>query len=80
MDIRIGIAQSGQVVEVELAEDSDRAELKARIETVLGSADDTSAVLWLVDRRGKETGIPAARISFVELGAADTDRRIGFGA
>lgn len=80
MDIRIGIAQSGQVVEVELAEDSDRAELKARIETVLGSADDTSAVLWLVDRRGKETGIPAARISFVELGAADADRRIGFGA
>lgn len=80
MDIRIGIAQSGQVVEVELAEDADRAELKARIETVLGSADDVAAVLWLVDRRGKETGIPAARISFVELGAADADRRIGFGA
>ncbi len=80
MDIRIGIAQSGQVVEVELAEDADRAELKARIETVLGSADDSTAVLWLVDRRGKETGIPAARISYVELGAADADRRIGFGA
>ena len=80
MDIRIGIAQSGQVVEVELAEDADRAELKARIDTVLGSADDAGAVLWLVDRRGKETGIPAARISFVELGAADADRRIGFGA
>ncbi|MDA3038109.1 MAG: DUF3107 domain-containing protein [Actinomycetota bacterium] len=80
MDIRIGIAQSGQVVEVELAEDADRAELKARIDVVLGSADDAGAVLWLVDRRGKETGIPAARISFVELGAADADRRIGFGA
>ena len=80
MDIRIGIAQSGQVVEVELAEDADRAELKARIDTVLGSAADAGAVLWLVDRRGKETGIPAARISFVELGAADADRRIGFGA
>ena len=80
MDIRIGIAQSGQVVEVELAEDADRAELKARIDTVLGSVADAGAVLWLVDRRGKETGIPAARISFVELGAADADRRIGFGA
>ncbi len=80
MDIRIGIAQSGQVIEVELPEDEDRDALKANIESVLSAVEDSGAVLWLTDRRGKETGVPAARISFVELGAADTDRRIGFGA
>ena len=80
MDIRIGIAQSGQVIEVELAEDADRVALKSSIEAALSAAEGSGAVLWLTDRRGKETGVPAERIAFVELGAADTERRIGFGA
>ena len=82
VDIRIGIAQSGQVIEVEMPDDADRAELKSRVEAALSAAGDSSsgAVLWLTDRRGKETGVPAGRIAFVEVGAADNERRVGFGA
>jgi len=76
MDLRIGIADSPQVVEIELENDVDRDELKSKIEEVLSGGD----VLSLVDRKGRDWLIPPARIAFIELGTADADRRIGFGA
>ena len=77
MDLRIGIAQTNQVIELELDAETDRDALKKQVDSVLG---DESSVLWIVDRKGKETAVPAARISFVELTSTDPDRRIGFGA
>jgi hypothetical protein len=77
MEIRIGIADSPQIVEIELAEETDRDALKAEVSATLA---DTTKVLWLTDRRGKETAIPGVRISFVEISEADVERRIGFGA
>ncbi len=80
MDLKIGIAHSAQVVDVELPDDVDRAELKSRIEAALGSVDN-GAVLWVTDKRGAEVAVPADRVSFVQLGSDDDDsRRIGFGA
>jgi hypothetical protein len=76
MDVRIGIAQTSQVIELELAEETDRAALKKQIDATLAGED---TVLWLTDRKGKELAIPTSRISFVELGTADPERRIGFG-
>lgn len=76
MDIRIGIAETSQVIEVELDEKTDRDSLKKQVADAL--ADDK--VLWLTDRKGKELAVPAARISFVEVSSDDPDRRIGFGA
>lgn len=77
MDVRIGIADSSQVIEVELENDVDRDALKGRVDAVMtGSADS----LWLTDRKGKELAVPASRIAFVEIGTADAERRIGFGA
>jgi hypothetical protein len=77
MDVRIGIAQSNQVVELELADDTDRASLKKQVDQALS---DEGNVLWLIDRKGKELAVPSSRISFVELASVDPDRRIGFGA
>ena len=77
MDLRIGIAESPQVVEIELADDVDRDEIKSRVEAALKNDDD---VLSLVDRRGRDWMMPSSRIAFVELGTADAERRIGFGA
>lgn len=77
MDVRIGIAQSSQVLELELEEKTDRAALKKQVEKILS---DDKAVLWLVDRKGKDVAIPADRVAFIELSSADPDRRIGFGA
>ena len=63
-------------INIELADDADRDDLKSRIEASLAGASD---VLWITDKRGKDVGVPSAKIAYVELGSADGDRRIGFG-
>lgn len=77
MDIRIGIAQSTAVIELELDEDTDRVELRSRIDAAI--ADDES-VLWVTDKKGRDFGVPSERIAFVEIGSQSAERRIGFGA
>lgn len=57
-------------------DDGDRDDLKSRVEAALSGATD---VLWLTDKRGRDVGVPSAKIAYVELGSADGDRRIGFG-
>ena len=76
MDVRIGVTQAPREINVELAEDADRDEINSRIEAALAGASD---VLWIVDKRGKDVGVPSARIAYVELGSSDSDRKIGFG-
>ncbi|MGH1491375.1 MAG: DUF3107 domain-containing protein [Acidimicrobiales bacterium] len=77
MDVRIGIAESPQIIEVELEDGADRATIKSDIEAAL---EGKSKILWLTDRKGKELAVPSEQISFVELGTSDADRKIGFGA
>lgn len=76
MDLRIGVTQAPRELSIELDDDADREDLKSRVEAALAGASD---VLWVTDKRGKDIGIPAAKIAYVELGSADGDRRIGFG-
>lgn len=76
MDVRIGVTQAPRELTIELAEDTDRDELKARVEAALAGASD---VLWVTDKRGKDVAIPSSKIAYVELGSSDGDRRIGFG-
>ncbi len=75
MDIRIGIVQSMKEIEVELPEDVDREAVVKQVETALGG----DSVLWLTDRKGRQVGVPAARIAYVELGSPKSDRVVGFG-
>ena len=37
-----------------------------------------AGMLWLTDRKGRQVGVPAARIAYVDLGGADAAHRIGF--
>ncbi len=76
MDIRIGVTQSPREVTLELPDDLDRDALKAQIAADLAGAADT---LWLTDRKGKDVGIAASKIAYVELSNAEGARRIGFG-
>ncbi len=76
VDIRIGVTQAPRELTIELADDVDRDDLKSRVEAALTGAAD---VLWVTDKRGKDVGVPAAKIAYVEVGSADSDRRIGFG-
>lgn len=76
MDIRIGVTQSPREVTLELPDDLDRDALRAQISAALSGAADT---LWLTDRKGKDVGIAASKIAYVELSNAEGARRIGFG-
>ncbi len=76
MDVRIGVTQAPREISLEVDDDA-RDDLKARVEAALSGASD---VLWVTDKRGRDVGIPAAKIAYVEVGSAEGDRRIGFGA
>ena len=75
MDVRIGVTQAPREVTVEVPDD-ERDEVTAQIEAALGGKVE---VLWIVDKKGRKVGVPAAKIAYVEIGTPDGDRRIGFG-
>ena len=75
MDLRIGVTNAPREVVVELADDVDREKLRGQIDVAL--ADES--VLWVTDKRGKQIGVPGAKIAYVEVGSPDADRRMGFG-
>jgi hypothetical protein len=75
VDVRIGVTYSPREIEMQLPEDVDRAEIKSRVDDVLGS--DTK-VLWLTDRKGREVAVPSSKITYVELGTAEEARPMGF--
>lgn len=76
MDVRIGVSHTAKELTLELDDDADAAEVRASIDAALG---DETPVLWLTDRKGRQVGVPTAKIAYVELGNPD-DTRIGFGS
>ncbi len=77
MDVRIGVINAPREISVELADDADREALRAQIDTALGNEE---GVLWLTDKKGRSVAIPSKKVAYVEIGAPDDARRIGFGA
>ncbi len=75
VDVRIGVTQAPRELTVEVT-DEERDELVPRVEAALSGASD---VLWVTDKRGRRIAVPSAKIAYVELGAPEGDRRIGFG-
>ena len=75
MDVRIGLTQTPKELEVQLDEGTDAAAVKAQVEAVLADG----STLWLTDRRGRQIGVPAEKLAYVEIGSPQDDRRIGFG-
>jgi hypothetical protein len=77
VDVRIGIVQTMKELEVVLPEDADRDRVVSEIESTLG---DPEGVLRLTDRRGRLVVVRVDRVAYVEVGAPEADRRVGFGA
>lgn len=75
MNVRIGVIRSQKEIEVELDADSDVKSVKKTITSGLASGD----MLWLTDSRGREVGVPAASVAYVEIDPAASSRSIGFG-
>jgi hypothetical protein len=76
VDVRIGVTQAPREINLELGDDIDRDDLQSRVEAALSGASD---VLWITDKRGNDVGVPSAKIAYVELGSAESTRKIGFG-
>ena len=77
MDLRIGVTNAPKEITVELADDTDVDALRADVDRVVGGEE--GAVLWLTDVRGRQVGVPADRIAYVDVGAAGSDTPVGFG-
>lgn len=75
MDVRIGITQSPKELDLELDPTTSREAVLGQINMALADAD---GILWLTDRRGRQVGVPTARVAYIEIGAEE-DRRVGFG-
>ena len=77
MDVRIGVTYTPKEIEVELRDDTDRDQLIATIEEAVSAE---GKVLWLTDRRGRRVGVPSSKLAYIEIGAGEGDRRVGFAA
>ena len=75
MDVRIGVSQTAKEIDVEMPDGTDVDELRADVDKAIGAG----STLWLTDRKGRQVGVPAEKIAYVEIGRPDDGRRIGFG-
>jgi hypothetical protein len=75
VDVRIGLTQTPKEIEVQLDDDADAGSLRQQVEAALAAG----TTLWLTDRRGRQVGVPAEKLAYVEIGSPDDSRRIGFG-
>lgn len=76
MEIRIGVTYTPKEISIELADGSDAATVKSAADAAL---DGSNQMLWLEDRKGRQVGIPADKIAYLEIGSEDSSRPIGFG-
>jgi hypothetical protein len=76
VDVRIGLIQNGKEIELQLDDDADTATLREQVDAAL--KDGTT--LWLTDRKGRQVGVSAEKLAYVEIGSPDDERRIGFGS
>ncbi|HAZ17591.1 MAG TPA: DUF3107 domain-containing protein [Acidimicrobiaceae bacterium] len=75
MDLRIGVTDNPKEIKVELADDTDVAALRSEVDAAVAGG---GPMLWLTDVRGRQVGVPAARIAYVDIGAAGSDNPVGF--
>lgn len=71
MNVRIGIADAGRDVELELENPSE-------IESQITEAFDSDLkVMWVTDVKARRVGIPVERIAYVEI--TESRSSVGFG-
>ena len=76
MDVRIGLIQNPKEIEVQLDDDADAGALRQDVEAALKGG----GTLWLTDRKGRQVGVAAEKLAYVEIGSPEDGHRIGFGA
>jgi hypothetical protein len=76
VDVRIGLIQNVKEIELQLDDDADAAALRSQVDAALKNG----GTLWLTDRKGRQVGVSAEKLAYVEIGSPDDGRRIGFGS
>ncbi|NDI18663.1 MAG: DUF3107 domain-containing protein [Actinobacteria bacterium] len=77
MEIRIGITQVARELMVEVS--SDALVAKAR-EAITAALNGKSETLSITDDKGREVVVPSAKVAYVEFGAPEGARKLGFGS
>ena len=77
MEVRIGVTQSVKEVALEMASDTDAAEVKKQVEAAMAGENTT---LWLTDKKGREVAVLGEKIAYVELDDTAKEPKVGFGA
>ncbi|GAA2021077.1 DUF3107 domain-containing protein [Pseudokineococcus marinus] len=73
MEIRIGVQNVAREIVLESSQSAD--EVRSAVDAALSG----SAVLDLVDERGRRVVVPSGVLGYVEI-AAESPRRVGFGS
>jgi Protein of unknown function (DUF3107) len=76
VEVKIGVTDSPRELMFNSAQTPD--ELEKLVTAALAPGEKGSAVLSLSDEKGRRFLVQSARITYVELGPADS-RRVGFG-
>jgi hypothetical protein len=71
MRVRIGIADTDKLVELEI---DDVKAFKKEIERAVADG----SLGWFVDSKGRSVGIPAKNVAFIEIDDAGTAKTVGF--
>lgn len=77
MEVRIGAADTGKELIIEMPDDAKADEVRAELDEALASPD---GLIWMTDRRGRQVGVPVVRVGWVEIRVDDGAPKIGFGA
>ncbi len=74
MEVRIGVVHTPKELTIET--DGDAETVIASIEAAVKSGE---AFVWLEDGKGRKIGVPADKISYIEVKVDDASRKMGFG-
>lgn len=77
MDVRLGVSHSTKELNVDVGEDGDADAIRAGLEEAMADPD---GLFWLTDRRGRQIGVPVAKLTYIEIGSPEGAHRVGFGS
>jgi len=73
LELRIGIVDSPKELSLEVEQKQE--EVKAAVEAAV---NDGSSILWVTDHKGKQVGVPAGKVAYVEIDPETVARSVGF--
>lgn len=71
MKVRIGIADTDKVIELEV---EDASEFRSEMERAI----EEESLAWFTDTKGRTIGVPTKRLAFVEIEGEEGARAVGF--